>query len=144
MAMDIYIIMTPGSEPDVDFLNHQSKALELGLSFADEALPTEADGEVSVTFQGETSGFRMTRVADTETLLSSLPAYAPGLPESPTVYHIRFGYAHFSPVSAYHTAAIYSTLDNVVVYETQNNGYKDTTQLIMIGKQMYDSLYRHN
>lgn len=143
MAMDIYILMKPGTEPDKDYLNRQSGVLELGLTFESDQPITETQGTFSVLFNGEKSGFDI-RAVDPQELMATLPAHASQMSEPLVAYHIKFGYAHFSPVAAYHTAAIFSTIEGTVVFETQNNGYKDTTALIMIGKQMYDSLYRHN
>ncbi len=143
MAMDIFVFLKPGTEPETDYLNQKASELELNLEYQDDLDLANHEGPYSVRFNGSPSNFSVQKVSFNETI-SALPEYEGAFPESASVYHLKYNYAYCSPVTAYFTAAILATIETAVVFETQLGEYLSSSQLLRVGKQMFEAQYNHS
>jgi len=136
MALDIFVFLALGTEPDESFLNAKAQELNLPITYSEPFDLDSQSGFYPIKLNGEISGFEIFKI-DYASIIQQLPKPKNGFLEHGVAYHFRYSYNHNEPTSVFYTSAILSTLEGSLVFETQEADFISTDELIKIGTESY-------
>ncbi|WP_428241690.1 hypothetical protein [Gynuella sp.] len=137
MAMDIFVLIALSKEPDIAYLNEKAKQLNLPIVYNETLDMNQQNGFYPLNLNGDQSGFEIYKISYEE-IIQQLPEPDAGFIDQGVAYHFRYSFSHKEPASAFYTAALFSTLENAIVFETQAGEYLSTKQLVTAGNMLFE------